>query len=288
MARRKSPRKQNRLDIPETQEKSPEEKMLDDVIRFAELYGRACGIIRADSLYSLFRQARPDSGLSKAAFIDILRDANIPDWCCPSTIYWEHEGTPYCIDGGLSDGGVYNGMWLNAKHAGYSTEEEYRQGFIDLDNNWSETSRKLNEYRIRLVKLQGKRPIKVIDEPFGYSLDHDFILGNPALTWLKENVLKMRKLPKREVGWRTHEAGHSIKKIAYWISDWGMPNEDELIEYAKHLLTFAGIIDYTEEEVDRVASMWARAALQIPLWRLNGHSVSEMEGADKEPTTEAA
>lgn len=159
---------------------------------------------------------------------------------------------------------------------------------VHLDNNWSETPRKLNENRIRLIKLQEERPIKVIGEPFSYSLDHDFILGNPALTWLKENVLKMRKLPKREFGWRTHEAGHSIKKIAYWISDWGVPNEDELIEYAKHLLTFVGIIDYTEEEVDRVASMWARTAMQIPLWRLNGHSVSEMGGADKEPATEAA
>ena len=287
MAGRKSPRKQERIGIPETQE-SHEEQILDDVTRFSELYGRACGIIRADSLYSLFRQARPDSGLSEAAFIDILSDARIPDWYCPARIYWTHEGTPYCIDGGLSDGGVYNGLWLDAKHAIYSTEEEYRQGFKDLENNWSETSRELEEHRIRLVKLQGEQPIKVIDKPFTYNLDHDFILSNPALTWLKDNVLKVRKMPRRELDWRVYEVRHSIKKIAYRISDWGMPNEDELIEYAKHLLTFVGIIDYTEEEVDRVASMWARAALQIPLWSLNGHSVSEMGDMNREPVTEVA
>ena len=287
MARRKSAGKQNSFDIPETQ-KSPEDEMLDDVIRFAELYGRACGIIRADSLYSLFRQARPDSGLSEAAFIDILSGASIPDWYCPARIYWTHGATPYCIDGGLSDDSVYNGLWLDAKHASYRTEEVYRQGFKDLENNWSETSRELEEYRIRLVKRQGERPIKIIDKPFSYGLDHDFILSKPILTWLKDSVLKIRKISKQELVWRVYEMRHSLKKNAYRISDWGMPNEEELIEYAKHLLTFAGIIDYTEEEVDRVASMWARAALQIPLWSLNGHSVSEMGDMDKEPAAEVA
>lgn len=287
MARKKLTRRENDDGIPKATD-DPRLKAWGDVIHFAELYGCTCGIIRADKLYQLFRQARTDSDISEADFVNVLCSASIPNWRCSARIYWEHEGVPYCIDGGLSDGGVYNGMWLDAKHAGFNTEEEYRQRFDDLDNNWEETSKELDEYRINLIRLQGNKPIKVIKNPFSYKDDHEYMLSNPALAKLKDGALTIRRIPKKELMWRAREAEFSILKNSYRISDWGIPDEETLIECAKHLLTFAGFHDYTEAEVDHVASMWARAALHIPLWGLNGHSVSEMGAMDREPDTWAA
>ena len=257
----------------------PKTIAIKEVVHFASIYGRTCGIIRADRLYSLFRQARPECHLNEREFIDTLRSTSIPDWRCPSTIYWERNEIPYCIDGGLSDGGVYNGLWLDAKHACFSTEEEYRQGFIDLDNEWDETRNELERYRVGLLARRGGNPVKVIANPLSYESGEELVLSHPELVSLREKALSIRKFRKKELCWLTHSVKDSIEITAYRISDWGIPEEKALTRYARHLFAYMGIIDYTDAEIDRDKDIWARACLHIPLWDLNGFSISEMSDA---------
>ncbi len=243
-------------------------KSIDEygVYLVAEAYTRACGMIEPSVLFECYCDAVRQP-LTRDEFDLVLEDLSRLPGYMEMPGLWNGDGNTYAISSAITDEGYLWGTFLGVKH-----------GVVD----WKEEAEVLADIeRDRLAILQRRRDVRVRKLSVDEIKDglRSSILASPEMKKLFSYILGLRKVKEVDRKDRAWDLEHALHKIAFRVSDWGLPDRKHLDVDGRACLAYARISDASEEEKDMVFRLLEAAVQKIPLWELRGHCAAEYEMA---------
>lgn len=242
------------------------------VYQLVESYTRACGIVEKQLLYELYGRL-VDDPMDMHAFDKALEVTTHTCWE-EGPGFWTHAGTTYIANGAITDRGYLWGLWLQAKHAAYPSEEEYERTLENLKRDEPIYRKVIEADRLCILDSHQGKPIREFSRTEVESELAPLLLESREMQDVRSYIRGLPQSDDRHGEANEWNLDFALQRTAFSFSDRGVPTEEELGIHAGYCLALAGVFDPTEEETTHVKGLLARSALRLPLWGLNGHDAT--------------
>ncbi len=250
----------------------PKTKPVPPLPKFVDRYAEACGIVSVPDLIAIHAEAFPEVPVT---YDEMAQAAgNLVSGFSQPRKTWSFQGTEYALSCALSDAGVSEAVFYDAKHQGRTCGEQ----------DVREAIRRAEGHREELVELHGRLPVKrVFDWDFPWPW-RDGARDTPSVQALIDCICARRgpKPQSRQARSERMVVGSDVERVARLIMTMNDNMEDELDGYARSLSLDAlppsrrTIEAMDAEPLQEVLEAVIRVYDESSLWGLNGWSPQEV------------